>query len=195
VKPAVHAAIGEALMNDHQLEVEHHSAARDRPSQLTLNPLALILRGPILYLAATAQGHEDVRLYAVHRIRRATELPKAASIPRGFDIDQQIAAGLGQFGDSPLSPERLKLVLLCAGWLARQLEESPLSTDQKITRLDDGRARVSATVLKSWQLQWWLLARLGAVEVIAPARYRKELAVLLERGASRHRTISLEELA
>lgn len=195
LSPAVQAAIAEALMNDHQLEVEHQSTARDTPKQLTLNPLALILRGATLYLAATAQGYEDVRLYAVHRIKRAAELPKPASIPRGYDIDQQIADGLGQFGDSPVSRERLKLVLLCEARLARQLEESPLSADQRITKLRDGRAQVSATVVKSWQLQWWLLARLESAEVIAPAAYREEIAALLDRGAARYRTTPLMQAA
>lgn len=187
VDPGVHTAVAEALMNDRQLEVDYKSTARDDPKRLRLNPLALILRGPILYLAATAEGHADERLYVVHRIRKATELARPAVIPRGFDIDQCIEDGLGQFGASSARPEKLELVLLCEARLARELEESPLSSDQRITKRSDGTAQVSATVVKSWQLQWWLLARLEAAHVVAPTAYRDEIAALLKRGLSRYR--------
>lgn len=195
VDPGVHATVAEALMNDRQLEVEYKSTTRDDSKRVILNPLGLILRGPTLYLAATAEGHADVRLYVLHRIRRATELARPAAIPRGFDIDRCIEDGLGQFGAAPLRPEKLKLVLLCDGWLARQLEESPLSSDQRITKRSDGRVQVSATVVKSWQLQWWLLARLESVEVLAPTAYRNEIADLLERGFSRYKRHRLKKAA
>lgn len=182
--PVIQATVAEALLHERQLEVVHRSTARGTPRTHTLNPLAMILRGSTLYLAATAQGHTDVRLYAMHRILAATDCMRPAAIPRGFDIDRRITAGLGQFGPPRGEPELLALALLCDPWLARQLDETPLSADQTAERRGDDRVVVRATVIKSWQLQWWILARLDAVEVLEPSHYRAEIADLLRRGSA-----------
>lgn len=39
-----------------------------------LHPLALVVRGPVTYLVATASDYPDVRLYALHRIQRGTHI-------------------------------------------------------------------------------------------------------------------------
>lgn len=186
VKPEVHAAVAEALMNERQLEVAYQSGGRKTPVRLILNPLALILRGPALYLVATAHGFGDVRLYAMQRIRKAEERVSPASTPLGFDIDRLLAAGLGQFGTEVDRPDFFQLKLRCDDWLGRQLEETPLAQDQTVRWQADGRAVVTANVARSWQLRWWLLSVMEASEVVAPASYRRELSKLLYAGAQRY---------
>jgi predicted DNA-binding transcriptional regulator YafY len=186
VDALVHAAVAEALMNERQLEVEYHSGGRKRPLTLILNPLALILRGPALYLVATAKGHGDVRLFAMQRIRKAVELTAAAARPRGFDIDESIAAGLGQFGTTPDAPEFITLELRCEDWLARQLEEAPIAPDQKVEWMPDGTARVRATAAKTWQLQWWVMSVLHGATVTRPLAYRRQITELLSAAYDRH---------
>ena len=186
VKPEVHAAVAEALMNERQLEVAYQSGGRKTPMRLILNPLALILRGPALYLVATADGFGDVRLYAMQRIRKAEERVSPASRPSGFDIDRLLAAGLGQFGTEADRPEFIQLKLKCDDWLGRQLEETPLAPDQTVRWQSDGRALVTATVARSWQLRWWLLSVMEASEVVGPVSYRREIAGLLKAAARQY---------
>jgi predicted DNA-binding transcriptional regulator YafY len=154
-----------------------------------------VLRGDLLYLAATARGHEDVRFYALHRMKSAVECMTPAVVPPGFDLDRALDEGLGQFHDAPGRPPRIKLVLRCAEWLVRQLEEAPLAPDQRITAMAGGMAEVSATVPKSWQLTWWVLARTGSAEVIAPASYRQQIADLLDQGAEKYRPEKVKKAA
>ena len=63
--------VHEALLAERQIEVEYRKTSGEVTNQVRLHPLALIQRGQITYLAATAYDYSDVRLYAVHRIAKA----------------------------------------------------------------------------------------------------------------------------
>ena len=64
-------------------------------------------------------------------------------------------------------------------WIAGYLQELPLSDNQQIIDCADGTDRpfkVTATVLNTAQLTWWI-AHYGAyVEVLAPAQLREEFS-------------------
>jgi predicted DNA-binding transcriptional regulator YafY len=194
IDPRIQAVVAEAVMNERQLDVAYRSLTSDRPRSLRLNPLALILRGELLYLVATAKSHEDVRLYAVHRISEAQELRTPLARPPGFDIDCALKDGLGQFSVGP-GPAQIELKLHCAPWLARDLQESPLAEGQTVQLNQDGSAIVCATVRRTWQLNWWVLARMESAEVMAPADFRKEIGDLLARGADRYRAGHMKRVA
>ncbi len=130
-----------------------------------------------------AVGKPQQVLYAMHRVIEAEELETAGS-SKDMDLDQAIDAGLGQFGADGAP---IQLTLRChTDWLVRQLHETPLSAKQTITVDEDGGTLVTARVIKSWQLMWWLLARLESAEVVRPASYRSELRELLQGGLDRY---------
>jgi predicted DNA-binding transcriptional regulator YafY len=66
------------------------------------------------------------------------------------------------------------------------LWDTPLSVDQQIIGLPDGRMEVRATVTDSLQLRWWLLGFADGVEVVEPARLRDQLATKLRQAAARY---------
>ena len=55
------------------------------------------------------------------------------------------------------------------------LFETPLSKDQLIVEMPDGRLQVTATVADTPQLQWWLLGLGAGVDVIEPAALRESI--------------------
>ena len=70
--------------------------------------------------------------------------------------------------------------------LARVLEETPLEADQTL-ELVEGDSFLSASVLDSWQLRWWLLSRGDEVIVVEPAELRAAIAETLESAAAAYR--------
>ncbi len=181
IDPSVMDAVEDALLADQQLEVQYQTPDAAEPRYLRLHPLALVQRGPVTYLVATVYQYTDTRLFAVHRIKSAAGLQEKATRPRGFLIDGYIASGAMDFG----SGNAVKLVAQVTPALARILEETPLSADMKIETTSD-TIRLTATILDSWQLEWWILSQGDAIKINKPAALRKRLALVLRQAADQY---------
>jgi len=174
--------VQEALLNDKQIDLHYQSFNQENIKPQIINPLALIQRGNISYLVATAFEYTDYRLYAVHRMQSAVILERVVKKSKDFDIDDFINKGEMNFGSC--KPLRLKASI--SNDLKKILDETPLSSDQVMTGGSDD-FMVAATVEDTWQLFWWLLSQGSDIEVIKPLRLRnkikKELSHALERYA------------
>jgi len=56
------------------------------------------------------------------------------------------------------------------------LLETPLSKDQQVEELEDGKLKITATVADTPQLRWWLMGFGAGVEVLSTSNLRSELA-------------------
>ena len=61
------------------------------------------------------------------------------------------------------------------------LDERPLSNGHRLEEQPDGRMLLTATVVDSSELRWWLLGFGDQVEVLAPASIREEMARIARR--------------
>ena len=146
---------------------------------MRLHPLGLVQRGPVAYLVARALDYLDVWIYAVHRIKEATRTSEPVARPEGFSLDGYVKEGRLQFGNG----DTLRLVVLVSSEVAAYLAETPLAEDQHLTTKGE-RTKLTATVLDSWQLSWWILSHGPEIEVLKPVRLRKQIAASLREAAS-----------
>ena len=173
------ATVQEALLSDIQIEVDYQGVNDEESKQLCLSPLALVNRGAVSYLIATAYEYEDIRLYAMHRILKARKTGDTVKRPASFDLDEYIQAGGLHFG----SGKTIRLSAWVSPWLAKILDETPLSADQKLT-VSGEKTKLTATVMDSWQLIWWLMAQGPGIEVTAPVALRKKVGEQLAEAAN-----------
>lgn len=182
--PAIISQIQQALLDERQLKCRYQSAQQAEPREHLLNPQALIQRGPVTYLAAIAEPWNDVRLWATHRFSHVELHTDHSRQPDDFCLDQYIASGALQFTSPNAAP--LPLQARISPELARQLNETPLSTDMQI-RPDGDWHKLSASVQDSWQLRWWLLQHTGHMVVLQPETLRQEVLQQLEEGLEQYR--------
>lgn len=181
VNPQILEIVQSALLNEVQIEVRYRSMESAEPNTYTLHPLALVQYGLVTYLVATAFDYDDPRIYALHRISQAEPLTQRIRWPKGFNLDEYIRGGAFQFG----AGELIKLKAEIDGDLARILEETPLSEDQKLVRIKGKKHyTLAATVVCSWQLRWWVLSQGAAIEVVGPAWFRRVIAKTISEAAS-----------
>ncbi len=176
IKPDVQRAVYEALLNSRQIRIAYHKRGAEGPVEYTVHPLGLVQRGPVTYLVCTLFHYQDVLLLAVHRILSAVMLDEPVNYPKDFDLDRYIASGALNFGNG----EQIRLEAIFHIGAAEHLHETLLSADQKIYPLDDEHVRITATVLDTPQLSWWLLALGDQVEVLKPVKLRKEMATTIK---------------
>jgi predicted DNA-binding transcriptional regulator YafY len=175
------ATVQEALLQDQQLEIRYTAPGSKKPKDLTIHPLSLIQRGMTPYLAATAYDYPDIRLYAIHRIQRATLAEGKVVPPKGYTTDGYLASGAMEFGGAP--PIQLKASV--TNNLAIYLAETPLSANQKI-QSKGNQYIVTAEVNDSWQLRWWILSQGSAITVLSPTHIRQGISETLRTAAGNY---------
>jgi predicted DNA-binding transcriptional regulator YafY len=180
--PGVLPAIQEALLRQRQMQVVYLSAGSKTAKEQTLHPLSLIQQGARSYVVATAFDYEQPLLYAIHRIASATVLDEPALRPKGFSLDAFLASGAAQFG----SGGAIVLKARVSDDLARLLDETPISKDQKFTTRS-GVQTLTATVMESWQLYFWILSQGPAITVLKPVALRRLVIESLESSLSQYK--------
>ena len=177
VFPAILREIQDALLRRKPLLVEYLPTGQENLKELTLHPLALIQQGVRTYLLATAFEYDQPGHYAIHRIESVVSLPGESRVPEGYSLDAYLARGGGQFGGGGFINLKAKLSESLAGILA----ETPLSEDQRITPRA-GSHYLTATVIDSWQLQFWILSQGPSIVVTHPAKLRRNILTKIQNS-------------
>lgn len=150
VKPGVFEEVSNALFGNRWLTVAYKNA-RGKQTHADVMPLGLAQQGPRLYLVCRYRDYENERSLALHRIVSAKASIRTFERPKGFDLQQYDDDGRFGFGDG----KRIRLSFLIDKKAGFHLLESPLSLDQEVREVDDQYA-ISATVVETAQLEWWL---------------------------------------
>lgn len=190
VKRAVHDTVTQGLLSERQIDIQYISPGGKQIKNATIHPLGLVQNGVIQYLVATFFEYRDPRLLPLHRINSAKLLEAVSSTPAGFSLKTYIAQGAFGFGTQSSGSKPIRLVVTFGAQSGAHLLESPLSIDQTVQELADGRLRFIATVPYTERLIWWLLSFGPFVKVDKPAALRREVSSRLHEGATQYDTAS-----
>lgn len=168
----VQRAISEALLQERQVSINYRRRGDKKAVEYRIHPLAMIQRGPMLYLSCRVFDYEDTRTFAMNRICSAQILEDRVEYPSDFSVTQMADLGIWAFGDG----DKVKLELVFQSGYGEHLYETPLSNDQIVKELENNQLHVQATVANTSQLQWWLLGFGDGVEVLKPNSLRGNIA-------------------
>ncbi len=183
IDQSVLETVQDCLLKDFVITCRYRSVAAEKPKELKLHPLGLVQRGPVTYLIATAFHYEEPRPFALHRMNAVKNTYETVKRPKGFSLKQFIEDGGMGFGEA--TP--INLVARISPMLARELEETKLSANQKI-KTDGDWFRIEATVQDTWQLRWWLLSKAVDLTVLEPAALRSQIREHLNVAMEAYRT-------
>lgn len=150
IKPGVFEAVSNALYENRWLHVDYKNSAGKR-SNTDVMPLGLAQQGPRLYLVCRFRDYDNERSLALHRISSAKALTLPFNRPGEFDLEKYDDDGRFGFGEG----KRIRLSFRISRRAGLYLIESPLSADQQVTEVGD-QLEISATVVDTAQLKWWL---------------------------------------
>jgi len=178
VDPRCLSEVYDSLLLGRQLEVGYRTRGAEEGAAYVVTPLGLVAVDATLYLVCNFADQRKVYKLALHRFERAVCLESLGQPIPEFDLQAYIADGGFEFsteeGEGFFRARFDREVSV-------HLDEAPLSADQKLTLLDDGRVEVEATVRESAQLQWWLLGFGDKVEVLEPLSLRQQIAEICQR--------------
>jgi predicted DNA-binding transcriptional regulator YafY len=151
ILPGVVEEVSEALYANCWLELDYQNAAGKRKA-VKVMPLGLAQQGQRLYLVCRFEGFDNERSLALHRIRKAQTSTLTFERPTEFDLQKYDDDGRFGFGEG----ERVRLTFCIANEAGFHLRETPLSKDQQVRDMGDGWMEITATVVDSAMLEWWL---------------------------------------
>jgi len=156
-------------------------------------PLALVESAGVMYMVAQDPAFIPRKdkgksqwlrsLYRLDRIIEAVESGKDFAYPDDFKLRTYIEA---EQAFNFLTEPPVHLSIAFDGNAGNHLKETPMSLDQALEVLPDGRLKVSGTVVPSLKLRWWLRSLGANVEILAPVSLREEFAADYRRLAERY---------
>ena len=150
IVPGVFEAVSNALYANRWLEVDYKNASGKR-IKAEVMPLGLAQQGPRLYLVCRFKGFDNERSLALHRIASAQASVTTFERPTDFNLEKFDDDGRFGFGEG----KRIRLTFRIDRDAGQHLLESPLSADQQVRDLGE-QFEITATVVDTAQLEWWL---------------------------------------
>lgn len=150
IRPGVFDEVSNALYANRWLTVDYRNAA-GKKTKSEVMPLGLAQQGPRLYLVCRYRDFDNERSLALHRIISAKASTLSFERPRDFDLQKYDDDGRFGFGEG----KRIRLTFRIERGAGSHLLESPLSADQQVKEIGD-QLEISATVVDTAQLEWWL---------------------------------------
>ena len=171
----------DALLHQRRLDMQYHSRSSRREKSYRIDPYRLVYAEGGLYLFAYVARYEQVRTFAVERIRRLTPLdetfepvehPGDVAFPHSLGIHQ----GIPERVEIEFSPE-----------LAPYVQERIWHPSQAIEARGDGSILVTMDVCNDGALRSWILSFGPGVRVTAPAVLARQIADDLDKARAAYR--------
>lgn len=143
--------VSEALYSNRWLDLEYKNSGGTK-SVIRVMPLGLAQQGPRLYLVCRYEGYDNERTLAVHRILGAKASTLTFERPKDFNLKQYDDDGRFGFGYG----EKVQLKFRIDKDTGQHLTETPLPADQEVVEVGDNLLEITATVIDSAMLEWWL---------------------------------------
>jgi len=150
ISPGVFEAVSNALYGNRWLDVDYKNSAGKRTAAAVM-PLGLAQQGTRLYLVCRFRDYDDERSLALNRILSAKASTLTFERPKDFDLKKFDDDGRFGYGEG----KRVRLTFNIGKGAGYHLLESRLSEDQTAVERDDCY-EISATVVDSAMLEWWI---------------------------------------
>jgi predicted DNA-binding transcriptional regulator YafY len=170
-KKHVVAALVDATLHQQRVRVSYYSFASRREKGYVLDPYRLVYYHGGLYLYARAEEYEEVRTFAVERIRSIEVLDQGFEIPRDFSVAEYAR---GAFGIAGGKAEDVEIVFEAP--IAGYIRERVWHESQALEDHEDGSVLLRMNVAPGFELQSWIKGFLPHVRVIKPASLSKAIA-------------------
>jgi len=169
-----------AIAQARTVQMRYYSASRNATTRREVDPYRLWYVGSALYLIAYDHRRQEVRSFAVERIRSLTLTEHPYQMPLGFDVGDYVRDSLVVMRGRPI-PVELVFSRSTAAWM-RDRRWHP---SQRVVPLKDGRLRMTLRVADTPELVGWILSFGRGVRVVKPEallrRVREEARAILRQ--------------
>jgi predicted DNA-binding transcriptional regulator YafY len=172
------AKLLEATLHRRAATMRYHSISSGRVKDYLVHPYRLAVADGALYLLAYVPAYEDVRTFAVDRVK-SVSLEKQTFTPKRDVPDDMFANSLG-VNSGPA--ERVEIAF--ASRVAPYIRARVWHPSQQLRDMPDGSLTLTMEVCHDWALRSWILSWGPFARVLAPDALASDILTDLD-GARR----------
>ena len=172
----------EAVLASKRVQIVYRGGRSGTESERALDPFRVWYRNGGLYVIGFDHQSEEIRTFAVDRIRKIEARPESFEVPEDFDFDAYTAASFGVMSE-PAARVRIRF---SPAWRSH-IEEHEWHESQRLEVLPDGQVELCMEVGGSAELRNWILSFGPDAEVLEPESLRAQVREALEAASARYR--------
>ena len=175
------AKLLEATLHFRVVTMRYHSVSSRREKDYLIHPYRLAFAQGGLYLLADVPEYDDVRTFAIDRVRSVT-IEKQTFTPKRQIADDVFANSLG-VNTGPAAIVEIEFEAPLAPFVRARVWHA----SQQVKDLSDGRLRLTMNVCHDWALRSWILSWGPFARVITPDVLAGEIRADLDAARERYR--------
>lgn len=174
--------IFEAMRENRALSMTYQSFGKSEPSTFEVEPYCVKLFEQRWYMLGKSEGYDELRLYALDRIKALEPTERKFKLPKKFDAEKFFEDYYGIIiGDDDFEVEPVALKV--DWWQSKYLRTLPLHHSQVEVERNEAYSIFEYRLCPSFDFRQKILSMGVAVEVLAPT---KLIAKVCEEGIAEH---------
>jgi predicted DNA-binding transcriptional regulator YafY len=144
--------------------------SRKKRTRRKVAPYKIWLFDGAFYLVGNCGLREDIRIFALDRIKSLRLTDETFEIPEDFKVEDFMQISFGVFHGKPQNV-KIRFAPEVAGYI----REKTWHATQKIKSQNDGSVIFEARVAGTDEIKYWLMSWGSNAEVLSPATLRNEM--------------------
>ena len=174
--------IAHAIRRGYVLTFVYQSNQNPAPHRVEVEPYCLKLFKRRWYLVGRNVAKDEIRIYALERMKEVAETQRTYTIPPSFSADDYFAPYYGITVDG--APELIRLKVIPRE--ARYLRSLPLHASQEEVETCEEYSIFTLYLSPTWDFKQELLSRADQLEVLAPASLREWMKEMIRKMMGRY---------
>lgn len=162
--------INDAVTGKTHIDIEYYTMSRQEQTKRRVAPYNIWLFDGSFYLIGFCKKRNDIRLFALDRIKALSLSDEPFEKPEDFNIEAFMSTSFGVFQGQPQ-----KVKIQFAKEVAEYIKEKNWHATQKITRQNDGSIIFEADVAGLDEISFWVLSWGSKAVVLSPESLRESI--------------------
>ncbi|MGD9151085.1 MAG: transcriptional regulator [Desulfobacterales bacterium] len=162
--------ISQALVDRQMVEIDYYTMSRKKRTRRKVAPYKIWLFDGAFYLVGNCGLREDIRIFALDRIKSLRLTDETFEIPEDFKVEDFMQISFGVFHGKPQNV-KIRFAPEVAGYI----REKTWHATQKIKSQNDGSVIFEARVAGTDEIKYWLMSWGSNADVLSPATLRNEM--------------------
>jgi predicted DNA-binding transcriptional regulator YafY len=171
IDPLIWETVAESLRRCRSLHITYLKPGATDNSARQIDPYHAVSSQGEWYLIGFCHLREEIRIFAISRIKQAKALRRSFTIPSDFNYENYTDSHFGLFRND----RQYEVKIRFSAKIAPYITERDHHPDQKFARQDDGALLLSFPTRHLLGVKRWLLSWGSDAELLAPSELRAEI--------------------
>jgi predicted DNA-binding transcriptional regulator YafY len=162
--------ISEATIQKKVVEIVYYTMSRKKETRRKVAPYKIWFFDDTFYLIGNCGLRDDVRIFAIDRIKTIRHTDETFEMSEDFNIDDFMKSSFGVFHGEPV-----RVRIWFAADIAEYIREKTWHETQKIEAQKDGSIIFEAEVAGTKEIEFWVLKWGAKAKVLAPESLQDEI--------------------